>query len=108
MQNVGIQTVLQMSNAAERVQSAEQSHTPLAAEQSKEAVEKAAMAKMETVNKTEESENAKIHEEDERRKQEQKKREEEQAEKMRAKGENEVSPPISASDTHGKLLNITV
>jgi hypothetical protein len=110
MQNVGIQTVLQMSNAAERVQSGEQSHAPLAAEHSKEEVEKKRAEMMDTINQTEQTENAKIREEDQKKRQEQKKKEEEQKreQEMHAMGNKEVPLPVSASDTHGKLLNITV
>ncbi len=110
MLNVSVQTVLSMSNAAERVQAVAQSGSTLASEQAKELLEKQHELRKEKVLETQDIEEAKIREEDQRKK-DQQKREDTSEQKEREDGDPSVVAEASASVGQlesGQLLNIKV
>jgi len=110
MQNHGIQTVLQMSHAVERVQAAEQSHAPLAAAHAKEAMEKQDEMRRNTVHETSEAEGGKVRDEDQYKQSHQRQTPDQKrrAAQKREEEERRMSPPVSSDPTHGSLLNIKV
>jgi len=110
MLNVGVQTVLGMSNAAERVQAVAQSGSTLASEQAKEVLEKQHEMRKEEVLETQDIQEAKIRKEDQRKK-DQRKHEEPSEQKEREDAEAAVMAGVSVSvdqSGHGQLLNIKV
>ena len=106
MQNVGLQTVLQLSNAAERIQNLAQQQGALTAEQFKEAMDKQTALQKEVVQPLDPKDDIKIRDEDRERhekpQREAAKREEEGEAKM-----EEQPLPLGPED-QGKLLNIKV
>ncbi|MFQ5431405.1 MAG: hypothetical protein ACE5EN_02720 [Nitrospinota bacterium] len=107
MQNVGLQTVLQLSNAAERVQNVAQQQGALTAEQFKEIMDKQADDKKEVVQATEPKDDIKVRDED-RRRRERERREAAGKEAGEAEGKKaEERLPLGPED-QGRLLNIKV
>lgn len=112
MQSVGLQTVLQMSSAAERVQNVAQQQGALTAEQFKTLMDKQSDLKKLEVQQTATKDDTKIRDEDRGHKENQPPREEtvkkpaEAAEGLEAKKPEEALP--LGSDQQGRLLNIKI
>jgi len=107
MQNVGLQTVLQLSNAAERVQNLAQQQGALTAEQFKEIMDKQATDKKEVVQPMEPKDDIKVRDED-RGRREGARREaagKEAGEAGEKKADEQL--PLGPED-QGRLLNIKV
>ena len=109
MQNVGLQTVLQLSNAAERVQNLAQQQGALTAEQFKEIMDKQAREKKEVVQAMEPKDDTKIRDED-RSRHEGAQREAAGKNASAGEGESEkVEEPLPLGpEDQGRLLNIKV
>ncbi|GMT42095.1 MAG: hypothetical protein IEMM0002_0506 [bacterium] len=108
MQSVGLQTVLQMSNAAERMQSVAQQQGGLTAEQFKTLMDKQSDLKKVEVQQLEPKEDLPIRDED--RSRHENPQQHQETAKKRAVEENqkpESGMPIDPSQ-HGRLLNIKV
>lgn len=110
MQNVGLQTVLQLSNAAERVQSLAQQQGALTAEQFKEIMDKQADAKKEVVQAMEPKDDTKVRDEDRERheRREGAQREAAAEEAGEAGGKIAEEPLPLGPESQGRLLNIKV
>ena len=108
MQNVGLQTVLQLSNAAERVQNLAQQQGALTAEQFKEAMDKQTALQKEVVQALNPKDDIKIRDEDRDRheKPQQEAAKSEEGEEDEAKMADQQLP--LGPEDQGKLLNIKV
>ncbi len=109
MQNVGLQTVLQLSNAAERVQNLAQQQGALTAEQFKEIMDKQAADKKEVVQAMEPKDDMKVRDED--RHHREGARREAAAKKAAAKeaeAKKAEEPLPLGPENQGRLLNIKV
>lgn len=109
MQNVGLQTVLQLSNAAERIQNIAQQQGALTAEQFKELMDKQADQQKEVVKALDPKDDIKIREEDKgnRERAQQEAAGREAKEKAAEEKAAERPLPLGPED-QGKLLNIKV
>lgn len=108
MQSIGLQTVLQMSSAVERVQQVAQSHGAVASEQYKDVLDKETLLKRTEVQKSETKDEVGIKEEDKgsRNQQEKQETKEEPGEKELSAGQK-TDPEIHNDDIpQGRLLNI--
>lgn len=112
MQSIGLQTVLQMSSAAERVQNVAQQQGALTAEQFKTLMDKQADLKKVEVQQLDPKDNTRIRDEDRGHRENRSPREEtkrksaEEAERLEAKKPEDVLPLGPA--LQGQLLNIKV
>lgn len=107
MQNVGLQTVLQLSNAAERVQNLAQQQGAMTAEQFKEAMDKQAALQKEVVQSLNPKDDVKVRDEDrDRHEKPQQEAAAKKEEETEAKMEEQPLP--LGPDDQGKLLNIKV
>ncbi len=108
MQSVGLQTVLQMGQTAERQHMGTVTQGNAAADQFKDAIEKAVETKTTEVPETIEAENAKIREEDQRRRRQDQQDKEKKAKDEAEKAEESIKAMPVDDVPQGRLLNIKV
>ncbi len=110
MQALGLQTVLGMSNAVERVQQTAQLHGAVVSDQFKDILEKQNDLKKTEVQASEQSATEVQIREDARRNNRQSGREPEREAKKEGAAEEAVVIPVAAADesSHGRLLDIKV
>lgn len=112
MQTLGLQTVLGMSNAVERVQQTAQTHGAVTAEQFKDILDKQTDLKKTEVQTAEQSATDVRIREETRQRQQQERREEQKREAAGAKKEEEHEEPKAVSKAEeapqGRLLDIKV
>ncbi len=108
MQSVGLQTVLQMGQTAERQHMGTVTQGNASADQFKDAIEKAVENKTTEVQETIEAENAKIREEDQRKRRQEQQDKEKKAKDEAEKAEESIKAMPVDDVPQGRLLNIKV